>query len=132
MDNWLLNMLPDIKVSDYKAAYKSGVNGGFVGYCTPALIAAQDMGRNGIVIDWDNIVTGYRYGNIPEGGVSRNYADDCMELGCSLARLEGGKEVGSSVWFCDRPEVKVRGILLPVKGSDGEPLVLPLDIKCMD
>lgn len=69
-------------------------------------------------------VTGWRYGNLPSGQ-SRNFRDDSLERGVSLAALDNGKEVGafSQMFFDDRPVVRVRGILLPWMGSDGEPLV---------
>lgn len=73
------------------------------------------------------VVTGYRYGNIPESGLSFNYADDRAEKGLSLAAINNTDEVGSTVWFTDRKVVTVSGVLLPVTGSDGEPLILIVD-----
>lgn len=36
------------------------------------------------------------------------------------------------MWFADREKIEFSGILLPVTGSDGEPLVLPLEIEQYD
>jgi len=99
---------------------------------TPALQIAFDLGQRGIDLSVQPTVTGYRYGAMPEGGLSYNYADDRSERGLSLAAIDGQDEVGSSVWFAGRAKVTVTGLLLPYQGSDGEPLVLPYDVDDMD
>ena len=103
-----------------------------VGYYTPALQIALELGQRGIDLSVQPTVTGYRYGTMPEGGLSYNYADDRSERGLSLAAIDGQDEVGSSVWFAGRAKVTVTGLLLPYQGSDGEPLVLPYDVDDMD
>jgi len=60
--------------------------------------------------------------------LSYNYRDQVSERGLSLANLEGEDEVGSSMFFKDRGLVQVSGVLLPKTGSDGEPLILPINI----
>jgi len=125
-----------ITVQHYKTAYAYGVRdaktGGLTGWRTGSLQAAHEMGMEGISINWDKIVIGERYGDLPETGRSFNYADNTAEFGVSLSNIKGEKEIGSSMWFSDRKKVEVRGILLPVTGSDGEPLILPLDIDQYD
>ena len=101
-------------------------------YCTPVLSVALKLGWEGIDITECPVVSGYRFGEIPECGISMNWADQRSERGVSLAALDGCKEIGSSIWFCSRKKVNVTGVLLPYKGSDGEPLVLPIGIDCWD
>lgn len=121
-------------IEQYKKVYSEGkaAAGDFDKYrffYTPIFNAVFEMGLNGEDIDFDKIVEGYRYGAVPESGRSYNYREEVLEKGCSLACVDGEKEVGSSVWFCDRPKVRVKGILLEERGSDGEALVLPLGIE---
>jgi len=75
-------------------------------------------------------VTGERYGKIPAGGVSRNWAADSAERGLSIMRLDGTPEPMGPVGNADiyrslfsGPLVRVAGWLLPWTGSDGEPLL---------
>lgn len=104
----------------------------FWSFYTPSLQVAFELGQNGIDLSGQPDVNGYRYGNIPESGLSHNYMDDRSERGLSLVAIDGQKEVGSSIWFCDRKKVKASGLLLPKKGSDGEPLILSYDIEDND
>lgn len=103
-------------------------------YCwyTPILQVAYSFGSNGISLQACNTVSGYRYGNLPDSGLSYNYTDDRSERGLSLASLDGGKEIGSSIWFADRPITTATGLELPHKGSDGEPLILPYGFEIFD
>ena len=123
-------------VSMYERAYRLGQRHAGTGdmryWYTRSIDKAYLMGYEGHEIDFTDIVSGYRYGDIPEGGVSFNYLDDMFEKGLSLAAVDGEKEVGSSMWFYDREKVKVSGIRLPFKGSDGETLILPLGIEQYD
>jgi len=116
-----------IKVEDILAANRYGLENpaAFLGYRTPVLACAQYWGQEGIDLSRAQVVQGWRYGN-SETGISYNYADDKSEHGLSLAALEGEDEIGSSIWFCDRPKIHFSGILLPSRGSDGEPLILPV------
>ena len=91
-----------------------------------------DKGYDGQEIYFTDIVPGYRYSDIPEGGVSFDYLDDVFEKGLSLAAVDGEKKVVPSMWFSDREKVKVSEIRLPFKGSDGETLILPLGIEQYD
>ena len=90
------------------------------------------MGMEGIEIDFSNIVIAERYGNLPEGGRSHNYRDDIKEYGVSASNIKGEKEIGSVIFFCDRKKIEFQGILLPITGSDNEPLILPLNIEQYD
>lgn len=120
-------------VEMYKKAYEAGIqdekNDGWRGYHTAIFNAVYDCGRQGIKIDFGKVVTAVRYGDVPEGGRSKNYRDDYLEDGTSVAYIEGEKEV---VWFKDRNKVSLRGILLDQKGSDGESLLLPLNLDQYD
>ena len=74
-------------------------------------------------------VTGWRYGHIPECGVSWNYRDMHPEAGVSLMAVDGGGETQdkvSAIFMSEgRPVIKVSGLLHTYKtGSDGEPLLL--------
>lgn len=101
-------------------------------YYTPVLQVAYDRGLAGVDLAGQPDVRGYRYGQIPATGLSTNWAADTSERGLSLAALDGGAEVGSAMWFSDRPVHHVEGMLLPYRGSDGEPLVLPYGIEVWD
>lgn len=125
-----------ITIANYKSAYLNGKkdakNGDYSSYYTPALEAAYDLGREGIEIDFENIVVAERYGELPENGVSYNYRDGYKEKGVSAANIKGEEPVGSYIWFTDNVKIEFEGILLPVKGSDGEPLLLPLGVEQYD
>jgi len=94
-------------------------------YRTPVLMVACDLGSRGILLDAAPTVSGYRYGR-NDVGVSSNYREGVSEQGLSLAALDGDAEVASAVWF-EGPRVHCTGILLPYRGSDGEPLILPVE-----
>ena len=112
----------------YNLGKRHAENGNYCSWYTPRLGMAYELGYNGIGVDFENIVSGYRYGVCPEHE-SFNYADNRKEWGVSLAALDGKNEVGSSIWFCDRKKVNVSGLLIDETGSDGEPLIIPLDMK---
>ena len=111
----------------YELGRKHASNGNYCSWYTPRLEMAYNLGYDGIEVDFENPVSGYRYGACPERN-SFNYAENRKEFGVSLAALDGQKEVGSSMWFCDREKVNVTGLLISEKGSDGEPLIIPLDM----
>ena len=115
-----------------KAGQEDRLTGEWMSYYTPVYQVAYNLGQDGIDLAEAPLVSGYRYGEIPESGISRNYADDISERGLSLAALDGGKEIGSSVWFADRKRVAVLGLLMPHTGSDGEPIILPVDVEDLD
>lgn len=114
-----------------RRAYNLGVehakSGDYCSWYTPRLQMAYDLGCEGIGLDMEKEVIGYRYGDVPSGA-SYNYAEGRKELGVSCAYLEGGKEIGSSIWFSDREKVAVKGLLIAETGSDDEPLIIPLDM----
>lgn len=112
----------------YNLGCRHAQNGGYTSWYTPRLQMAYNLGYDGIAVDFDNVVSGYRYGRCPEHE-SWNYAADRKECGVSLAVLDGSPEVGSSMWFADREKVSVKGLLIGAKGSDGEPLIIPLDMS---
>lgn len=78
-------------------------------------------------------VTGWRYGNIPEGGRSVNHEDQSFEKGVSLMRLDGEKEkktnqlkVAEMIFSSGKQrgkEIHVKGYLSG-RGADGEPLII--------
>ena len=71
-------------------------------------------------------VKGLRLGNIPPGGRSYNYRDGHYEAGVSVVELVGwpATRTVSFATLSDRPTIEVEGLLAPVRGSDGEPLIL--------
>lgn len=111
----------------YNMGRKHAQNGNFASWYTPRLQMAYELGYEGIGVDFDNIISGYRFGACPEHE-SFNYAEGRKEWGVSLAAVDGQKEVGSTMWFSDRKKVNVKGLLIDATGSDGEPLIIPLDM----
>lgn len=101
-------------------------------YHTPIYNIAYSLGKDGISLKGQSDVTGYRYGKAKDLGISHNYREDRSEKGLSLAFLEGEQEVGSAMFFKDRKLFKYTGILLPYKGSDGEPLILPYGLDDLE
>lgn len=102
----------------------------FSSYHTTILDVAKDLGQQGVNLENQPSVVGFRYGLAPENGISRNYADDVSERGLSLVETTKNRANDSRRWhydsfFGDRPKKLYRGIELPYKGSDGEPLILP-------
>ncbi len=78
--------------------------------------------------DMPQWVRGWRYGDIPESGVSYNHRDDRPEAGTSLMAVCGGDETldkVSAIFIRDgRDKVEVEGWLHYKKGSDGEPILV--------
>lgn len=103
----------------------------FLSYYTPVLQQAFALGQIGINLSDAPVVSGIRYGKAPESGISHNYADDKSERGLSLAQEAGYKEIGSTIWFCDRKAYEYRGVKVGT-GSDGETIILPLHVENMD
>lgn len=99
-------------------------------YYTPVLKAAYMLGADeraslGAVVD------GVRYGSVPTCGLSQNHADQTSEYGLSV--ISAGDDcdgsAGAHMFMSDRKRVTVRGVLIEGRrGSDGEPLLLPVDI----
>lgn len=87
-----------------------------------------EIGKEGSV--FPVYVTGWRYGDIPEGGRSYNHREDCQEKGCSMMQIDGQGRCKSSLAelrgsFDNRPIVRVGGWLHPTEvGGDSEPLLL--------
>ena len=119
----------------YNMAYDLGradaKNGHRTSWYTQALYNAYELGMDGIIIDWDDIVECRRAGGIGNG-VSWNHLDGRSERGLSVLNVVGEKEVSSAIWFSDRGITTVTGIRLPFKGSDGETLILPFGIDQFD
>lgn len=120
----------------YKKAYKAGQwckeNNDFQSFRTKCLDKAWELGFRGIEINFDDIVTCVRAGEIPDGGISYNYREQENEDGLSVLNVIGENEIGSAVWFSERENITVKGIRLPLTGSDDETLILPLDINQYD
>ncbi len=120
-----------LTLEDYKAVYNTAKrdrkNFNIRDYYTPALSRLYNLAlEDDFTIDFDALeyVKGYRYGKLPKGGASYNFREEVWEVGVSLARIEGGEEIPSAMWYYERKEIEVFGWLLPMKGSDGEPLIL--------
>lgn len=104
---------------------------GMWSYYTHILQVAYNLGCRGIDLSKQPVVSGWRYGQIPDSGLSKNYRDDISERGLSLMEADGADTVAdwvSAMYIVsgNRPVVHVTGVLLPYTGSDGEPLVLPV------
>lgn len=73
-------------------------------------------------------VIGWRYGDIPDSGVSHNYRDDKDEKGVSFMQIKGGEENGGFAGLAHREDGTVinvcTGFLSPWTGSDDEPLLI--------
>ena len=86
---------------------------------------AWDMGFRGQEL---RIVTGWRYGDIPECGCSGDYRDQRYERGVSLMAIDG-EDCGTEdtaiegMAISDRPIIRVRGYYSG-RGATGEPLVI--------
>jgi len=123
------------KVIDY--AENDIKSDNFTGFYTPVFERLYNLVRGGVKVDTNKIVKAFRYGNVPENGLSYNYRDNECENGTSVARIDGKNEINGinikySLLFSDRKEVEVTGILMPLYGSDGENLVLPFGIEQFD
>ncbi len=71
--------------------------------------------------------TAWRYGEIPEGGQSKNYRDNQLERGVSVMAIDGEPPVKtlSEFGIRHRRVVCVGGWLNPLDvGGDGEPLLI--------
>lgn len=101
-------------------------------YHTPIYSVAMQLGVSGVNLSECPVVKGYRYGKAPWSGISQNYRDNCSEKGLSLACVNEEQETGSCIWFNDRQKFEYEGLLLPYKGSDGEPLILPFGFEDFD
>mgnify|MGYP007071573237 CR=1 FL=1 len=116
------------------AANKKGLedskslDSGLVCYYTKAMDVAYDLGCNGVDLSKIDITESYRYGGVPESGISCNYRDNSWERGLSLAisHKDNSREIGSVIFFRHRDKVAVIGWILDRSGSDGEELMLPI------
>lgn len=74
-------------------------------------------------------VEAIRFGEIPECGYSRNWADGSVEPGVSCVKIlrEAGDEDIEGIYAVtcgDREKIRVAGWWLGLSGSDGEPCLL--------
>ena len=103
-----------------------------ISYYSPLLRAAQNLNYD---ISDQPVVSGARYGNAPECGLSYNFRDNCQEKGLSLAYILGDDKTKKNevlnltiALISDRPVIEFTGFLLKEKGADGEPLILPFNV----
>lgn len=108
-------------------------------YDTPIYKVAQGAGFDKIDLSTQPDVWALRYGSAPESGISQNYADDISERGLSVFKVFGDNEfvpnntgLRYEYFFGDRPVYGYKGMLLPYRGSDGEPLILPYHFNDWD
>jgi hypothetical protein len=99
---------------------------------TPILQVAYEYGRRGVDLSECDDVTGHRYGNIPDGGLSVNHRDHESERGLSLAAIDGCEENWITIFLMERPKINVTGLLLPKTGVEGEPLILAYGLEQYD
>ena len=93
----------------------------------PDAIQFFETGRQGY--DAPQYRTGWRYGDIPDGGHSYNHREGCAEAGVSVMQLDGEPKISCLAEargsFDSRPKIRVGGWLNPCAlGGDGEPLLL--------
>ncbi len=77
--------------------------------------------------NFPEIATGWRWGEIPEIGKSYNFRDDYYESGVSMAYVEGLGDTSNKIYNIFNGGGKktfLMGLMLSVKGSDGEPLMI--------
>ena len=77
--------------------------------------------------NFPEIATGWRWGDIPEIGKSYNFRDDCYESGVSMAYVDGLGDTSNKIYNIFNGGGKktfLIGLMLSVKGSDGEPLMI--------
>jgi len=108
-------------------ANKEGLNGEYVGYYTPILKVAYNLGCKGVDLSNNAIVSGFRYGKAPESFVSFNYAENFCENGLSIYTE---KSVVRSE-FLNRERFEYTG-LFSGTGSDDEVLILCFDAENLD
>ena len=113
-----------LKKQDFEKANKLGLAGADVCFYSPLLNVAFDLGCNGQSIDDCEIINCFRFGGLPDTGVSHNHASDCSEKGLSVYT---DSDVIRAEFEERGNKVELRGIKVAT-GSDGEPVVLPLDI----
>ena len=80
-----------INKEKYLKANQAGLRdgeSGFTSYYSPALQVAYSLGCRGIDLSSRPMVTGYRYGEVPETGISWNHADERSERGLSLISID--------------------------------------------
>jgi len=90
-----------------------------------AALAFLNAGMRGA--DMPRWVTGWRYGEVPEGGRSRNFRDNRYEDGVSMAYVDGLGDTSDGTYRIFNGhgrKVAVGGWLIAARGSDGEPLVV--------
>lgn len=97
-------------------------------YEIPVLDVAYDAGRRGFSLG--EVVDCVRFGNIPENACSRNFANDTCEPGVSVisAGTDSKGSDGAEMFMSNRKKVSFRGmVVVGARGSDGEPLVVPVN-----
>ena len=109
------------------AANRAGLNGEYVGYYTPVLKVAFNLGSNGINLDNAKIIKAFRYGSAPESFLSWNYAKNTPENGLSVYT---DRSIVRSE-FLDRPKHEYTGLVSGI-GGDGETLILCFDAENLD
>lgn len=115
-----------------KTAYEAGLRHSdsetYWSYYTGVLQAAYNLGWTKTEIDW-TVQACERLGYLPVAARSHNYASDTSEVGVSVTDCgddhDGSR--GACMFMGDRPVVKFHGVKIDRRGSDGEPLVLPVD-----
>lgn len=121
-----------IDANRYGLAEHKRDNDEWTSWYTPVLQIAYEYGRRGIDLSDCDDVSGYRYGNIPDGGLSINHRDHESERGLSLAAIDGCEENWIVIFLLERPKIKVSGLLLPKTGAEGEPLILAYGLEQYD
>ena len=116
-----------LKAADYITANRAGLGSSWEtaqSFYTPCLQVAYNLGLEGVDISKCEIVTGFRFGGAPNAFISYNHAQKEAERGLSVY-LKGMTVRGE---FEDRGNRKEYTGLYIGKGSDGEAIILPVDV----
>lgn len=129
---------PTISRESVLSANRIGLNehaSGNIAYSmwySPEHQEAYDYGIEGVDLSVQKTVSGWRRGESGFGGQSYNYRDDRRERGLSMMSVDGSPAGHSEMFMSDRKKYEYKGILLPEKGSDGEPLIIPFGGENID
>lgn len=123
--------LPLVTEQDIRKVHETGKKNPdkFWSWHTGVLDQAFQLGQEGYELG--PVVNCERFGEPPFSGTSFNYQDQRREKGVSVisADDDSAGSAGANLFMSDREIFSFQGILIEgARGSDGEPLVLPINI----
>lgn len=117
-EDWMRGHIPTLQPDEFDLVNRMG----------PINNAFFESGRQGY--EMPTYTTGKRFGDVPPSGVSWNYREQNPELGVSMAQVDHPKfadyEWADMGGNRQRPVRSYKGWLLPMTGSDDEPLMVGL------